>query len=429
MNQKLRDKLKTLPNLPGVYFHKNSQGEVIYVGKASVLKNRVRQYFQTKKDMDAKTLALVSEIVDTDWITTESEIDALFLESEMVKRYKPRYNIMLRDDKSQMYVRINMKDKIPYVSFTRNPSYDGAEYFGPFFNSVTLKRALRFLRRVFPYYMKQETKKTSKLNYQIGLTPGVIEGNTTSAEYKKSLKQLISYIKGNRVAVTKEIEKAMKQSAKKQDFELAAHYRNQLINLLELKKQIVFSSEEFLDINSDQGLIGLRDLLMLPEVPRRIEAYDISHHGGKENTASMVVFTNGMPDKTQYRKFKLRLKGNDDYGGMREIITRRLKHLSDWGKPDLIIIDGGAGQLSAVADLLNNESIPFIGRNKSGKHSKNAGVTIVIPGVTISSSPTYQLTRLPANSHEAKLIARIDEEAHRFAISYHTLLKRKKQLS
>ena len=452
MNQKLNKKLKTLPHSPGVYFHKNIDGEVIYVGKASVLKNRVKQYFQSKKDMDAKTLALIKEIADIDWITTESEIDALFLESEMVKRYKPRYNILLRDDKSLSYVRINMRDEIPFVSFTRNPTKDGAEYFGPFFNSFSIKRALRYLRKIFPYYIKPVSlrgasrsnpekpdrhaspamTKTSKLEYQIGLTPGVVEGNTSSSDYKKSLRQLISYIKGNRVAVVKEIEKAMKTASKNQDFENAAKYRNQLTNLAELQQQIVFGREEFLDISKDEGLVALRDLLLLPEIPRRIEAFDVSHHGGKNNTASMVVFTNGMPNKTQYRKFKLRTGGNNDYAGMCEAVERRMKHLPDWGRPDLVIIDGGAGQLSAVADLLTAENIPFIGRNKSGKHSRNSQVSLVIrrksEGVSHRNS-NYETIKLDTDNHEAKLIIRIDEEAHRFAISYHTLLKRKNQIA
>ena len=425
MNQILTEKLKTLPVSAGVYFHKNARGEVIYVGKASVLKNRVKQYFQSKKDMDAKTLALINEIADVDWITTDSEIDALFLESEMVKRYKPRYNILLRDDKSQTFVRINMRDEIPYISFTRSPIKDGAEYFGPFFNGLSLKRALRFLRKVFPYYTEKESKKSSKLSYQIGLTPGVFEGNMTSIEYKKSLRQLISYIKGNRKSIIQTIEKAMKDASKKQNFELAGMYRNQLMNLNELKRQIVFGSDEFLDISKDEGLVALKELLSLAKIPKRIEAYDVSHHGGKNNTASMVVFTNGLPDKTQYRKFKLRKTGNDDYAQMRETIERRLKHLSDWSKPDLIIIDGGIGQLSAVADLLKLTEISFIGRSKGGNHSRNAGVKIVIPNL----DNKYMEIQLKSDSHEAKLIARLDEEAHRFAINYHTLLKRKNMLA
>ena len=421
MNQQLTNKLKTLPRSSGVYFHKNIDGEVIYVGKAAILRNRVRQYFQSKKDTDAKTLALVREITDVDWITTESELDALFLESEMVKRYKPRYNILLRDDKSSVFVRISMNDKLPYVSLVRQPFSDGAEYFGPFFNSIIVKQALKYLRKVFPYFNKPGGK-SSKLERQIGLAPNIADGKMTVVEYKKSLRQLISYIKGNRVAVTREIEKAMKQAANERNYEAASWYRDQLFNLMALRKQIVFGRDEFLDISSDQALVGLRDMLGLKNIPKRIEGYDVSHHSGTNNVASMVVFTNGISDKTQYRKFKLRFRGSEDYGQMRETIERRMKHLSDWGRPDLIVIDGGAGQLSAAAELLKAEKIPFIGRNKSGDHTRNAIVNIVVP-----HGGSYKAVTLRQQDHVAKLIARLDDEAHRFAVSYHTLLKRTKQ--
>lgn len=417
MTDKLQEKLKNLPKSPGVYFHKNSNREVIYVGKAATLKNRVRQYFQSRKDMDPKTLALVNEIADTDWIETESEIDALFLESEMIKRYKPKWNILLRDDKSQIYVRINIKDEWPYVSYTRQPLGDGAEYIGPFYNGRSVKEALRLLRKIFPYYTAEQRQNTSKLSRQIGLEPSA---DISSTQYKKSLRQLISYIKGNRVKVVAAIEKDMKTVAKKHQFEQAAELRNKLYNLKELRKQGIFSREEFFDASRDEGLRELQKLLNLDNIPRRIEGYDISHHGGKNNTGSMVVISNGVADKSQYRKFRLHSSGNDDYKQMREIIERRLKHLSSWGRPDVIMIDGGKGQLSAVADLLENENIAFFGRVKSGDHTRNSAVNIV--------TANGQQQDLDPNSHLAKLIARLDDEAHRFAINYHTLLKRKNML-
>lgn len=423
MNKRLELKLKTLPLSAGVYFHKSASGEVIYVGKAAVLKNRVRQYFRNSKDLDAKTLALVNEIDDTDWIETESEIDALFLESEMVKRYMPRYNILLRDDKSQTFVRINMQDKIPFISFTRQPIDDGAEYYGPFYNSSAIRSALRLLRKVFPYYTKPILLNNSSLDHQIGLTPGLEIGKTTVEEYKRSLRKLISYVKGNRKSIQVDIEKDMKLAAKDLDFELAAKLRNQLYNLAELQKQIVFSREEFLDISKDKGLKGLQELLRLSKVPRRIEAYDISHISGTNNVASMVVATNGVVDRREYKKFKLRTNGNDDYAHMREVIMRRLGHLNSWGRPDLIIVDGGVGQLGAVADLLVKSKIPFVGRNKSGDHSKNASVTLIIPDGVL-----YRTARLSDGDDVARLVARLDDEAHRFAVSYHTSLRAKGQI-
>lgn len=417
MTDKLKRKLKKLPNKPGVYFHKSADGEVIYVGKAVVLKNRVRQYFQSKSSFDAKTNALVQEIVDVDWIETDSEIDALFLESEMIKRYKPRYNILLRDDKAATYVRVNLNDDVPVVSFTRQPLDDSAEYIGPFYSGKPIKNALRYLRKSFPYFTNT---KGSKLNRQIGLEPDISDG---TSEYKKSLKLLISYLKGNRTKAAKELERDMKEASKKQYYEKAAELRNRLNNLQELKKQAVFSREEFLDANRDQGLKELQKILSLKTIPRRIEGYDVSHHGGKNNTGSMVVFTNGIADKSNYRKFKLKSSGNDDYKQIREIVERRLKHLSSWGRPDVIMLDGGKGQLSAVADLLEEENIAYFGRVKSGDHTRNADVVLVVP-----IGNTIKTIALDNSSHLAKLIARIDDEAHRFAISYHTLLKTKNML-
>lgn len=420
MNEALKAKLKTLPATPGVYFHKNADGEVIYVGKAAVLKNRVRQYFQNT-EKDPKTEALVKEIAMTDWITVDTEMDALFLESEMIKRYKPKWNILLRDDKTVSYVRIDMKSEVPYVSMTRQPLDDRASYIGPFYAKNTVATALRILRKVFPYYDKPYTGKKT-LNTDLGLTPGIEIGKTTAKEYKKDLKSLIRYLEGDREKLTRDIEKEMKKEAAAGNFERAAELRNQYFGLKGLKKKIVFSDKEFLDISSDQALRELQKMLNLENPPRRIEGYDISHEQGTNVVASMVVFVNGVSDRSEYRKFKMRSQKNDDTANMRETLERRLKH-QEWDFPDLIILDGGEGQLNAVKDLLAEHHIPVIGRNKSGDHTRNAAVHLVIP-----ENDGFRSEYLTNNSHLAKLIARIDDEAHRFAITYHRLLKKKNML-
>jgi excinuclease ABC, C subunit domain protein len=417
MNEALSAKLKTLPSSPGVYFHKNADGEIIYVGKAAVLKNRVRQYFQ-HSEKDTKTAALVREIAMTDWIVVDTEMDALFLESEMIKRYLPKWNILLRDDKTVSYVRIDLKSEVPYVTLTRNPEGDDAEYIGPFYAKRTVADALRILRKVFPYYIKPyDGKKT--LDTDLGLTPGIEVGKSTPVAYKKQLKNLIRYLNGERKALLRDLEVQMKASAKAGDYEEAALLRNQLFGLQDLRKKIVFSNKEFMDISSDQALNQLKDLLGLERPPKRIEGYDISHQSGENVVGSMVVFINGVSDRAEYRKFKLHHQKNDDTNNLREIIERRLKH-EKWEYPDLIILDGGEGQLNAVKDLLAEAKIPVIGRNKSGDHTRNAAVVIVVP-----DKGSFEIN---PNSHMAKLIARIDEEAHRFAITYHRLLKRKNML-
>lgn len=458
MNKKLEEKLKTLPRDAGVYFHKSKNGEIIYVGKAAVLKNRVRQYFQHSRPFDPKTEALVAEIHDTDWITVESELDALFLESEMIKRYKPRYNILLRDDKSQTFIRITMNEPVPYVTTTRQPLDDGAQYFGPYYNGFMIKNALRMLRKVFPYYTKPYTAK-QELDYHLGLTPGIENSAGTADQYKKDLKKLITYLKGNRKELVRELEKEMKSYAKASEFEKAAHARDQLNNLKSLQRQILFSDKEFMDLSSDQALTGLQELLGLATIPKRIEGYDISHMQGTNNVASMVVATNGLADKASYRKFKMRIPGNDDFAHMHETMTRRFsgRH-KDWPQPDLLLIDGGKGQLSSALKALEEQgvSISAIGLAKREEeiviHKTRSNVTLseafvqqaaktptskageAIGRATkidessqphiSSDSEDFVTIYLGKDHHITKLLQRIRDESHRFAVSYHTYLKR-----
>ncbi len=444
-------KLKTLPRSSGVYFHKSKTGEIIYVGKAAVLKNRVRQYFQNTRDLDIKTQALVAEIDDTDWIETDSEIDALFLESEMVKRYMPRYNILLRDDKSQLFVRIDMKSEWPHVEFTRNPADDEAEYFGPYYNGYAVRKALRYLRKTFPYFTKAPAGGRPDLDVHLGLSPAP---STTSNEYKKTLRNLIRYLKGERATLIRELERDMKTAASAHDFERAATLRNRLNNLRELQRRIMFGDKEFLSISKDKALADLRDLLNLKTMPARIEGYDISHMSGTNVVASMVTFSN-------------------DFYNMHETLTRRLseKNIKAWGRPDLVVIDGGKGQLDAAIkarDEMGAGDIPFIGLAKreeqivikhpvvlAGPAGKSAPDSLAITLAESGAAPLavtrgdsgvvlvaeklseldgyttitedFTLINLPHASHIVKLLQRIRDESHRFAVSYHTVLKRQKQ--
>jgi excinuclease ABC subunit C len=397
--------------------------------------------------MDIKTKALVAEIDDTDWIETESEIDALFLESEMVKRYMPRFNILLRDDKSQLFVRIDMKNEWPYVTFTRNPADDGADYFGPYYNGFAIKKALRYLRKIFPYYTKPpRSTDRADLDVHIGLSP---RPGMSSEDYKSTLRRLIRYIEGGRKSLTRELEKEMKLAAKLHDFENAASLRNRLRDLRELQNRIMFGDREFLDISKDKALSDLADLLGLEKIPSRIEGYDVSHMSDTNVVASMVVFTNGVSDRANYRKFKTRIEHNNDFYNMNETLTRRLseRNLKAWGKPDLILIDGGKGQLDAALqarDLhlslqglaLQRSQIPFIGLAKREEqivvHHQKSNVTIdrqklkELDGY-LAATDDFMLINLPHSTHIIKLLQRVRDESHRFAVSYHTTLKRNKQ--
>lgn len=453
MNDSLKKKLTLLPKTPGVYFHKDASGEIIYVGKAAVLRNRVRQYFQASRGRDPKTEALVAEIHDTDWMEVESELEALFLEAEMIRRYMPRYNILLRDDKAMSYIRIDYDSDYPTVSTTRRPLDDGARYYGPYFSTMGVRQALKLLRRIFPFaYKKPSGQKRVSLYYHLGLDPGLEEGKTNLQDYRANLRKLIAVIEGKRDRIIKQVEKEMKAASKGQNFELAAKLRNQMTALQNLGKQVIFSDKEFLDISKDHALTELVDLLGLVKYPRRIEGYDISHMQGTNVVASMVVFTNGVSDKGEYRKFKTRVEHNNDFYNMHETITRRLreKNVKAWGRPDLFLIDGGKGQLDAalrardeagqpqlvMVGLAKREEQIVIKKNLEARISNQveAGSNVLLNSEVLhklggytTETDDFILVNLPHSTNLVKLLQRIRDESHRFAVSYHSTLKVKKQ--
>jgi excinuclease ABC subunit C len=448
VNTALETKLQDLPKEPGVYFHKDASGEIIYVGKAAVLRNRVRQYFQASRNRDPKTEALVEEIVDTDWMVVDSELEALFLEAEMIRRYMPRYNILLRDDKSLSYIRIDYDSDFPTVTTTRRPMDDGARYFGPYFSTVSVRQALKLLRRVFPFATKRPMgEKRASLYYHIGLDPGLEEGKTSLEDYRANLRKLMMVIEGKRTAILKEVEKDMKRAAKLQDFEQAAKLRNQLNSLQGLGRQVIFSDKEFMDISKDHALSELVTLLNLEAFPKRIEGYDISHMQGTDVVASMVVFTNGVSDKGEYRKFKTKIEHNNDFYNMHETLTRRLseKNIKAWGKPSLMLIDGGKGQLDAAIRARDEQAaawnpslaqIPFIGLAKREEQIviQNGKSNVELSDEALHAlggfktvSEDFILVNVPHSTNLIKLLQRIRDESHRFAVTYHSVLKVKRQ--
>lgn len=442
MTSKVERKLAELPKAPGVYFHKDKTGGIIYVGKAAVLRNRVRQYFQKSRGRDPKTEALVADIADIDWMVVDSEMEALFLEAEMIRRYMPRYNILLRDDKSMSYIRIDHDSDYPTVSTTRRPLDDGARYFGPYFSTTGVRQALKLLRKIFPYATRRiGGQKRTTLHYHLGLDPGLEEGKTSLEEYRADLRKLMAVIQGKRQTIEKELERDMRRAARVKDFEAAGKLRNQLFALQNLKKQVIFSDKEFLDISKDHALNELINLLSIDTFPYRIEGYDISHMQGSDVVASMVVFTNGVSNKAEYRKFKTRRDHNDDFYNMNETIKRRLsdKNVRLWGKPDLVLIDGGKGQLDAAIKARDEQDysrVPFIGLAKREEQiviSKQRSnvilnmLSIKEMGGFITESDDFILVNLPHNTNLVKLLQRIRDESHRFAVSYHSTLKRNRQ--
>ncbi len=432
--------LKLLPSSPGVYYYKNHKAEIIYIGKAAKLNNRVRQYFQKSRSRDAKTQALVTEITDIDWMVVDSEVEALFLEAEMIRRYMPKYNILLRDDKSMSYIRIDYDSDYPTITTTRRPLDDGAKYFGPYINTGSVKQALKYLRRIFPYATKKMVGQTrASLHYHLGLDPGLEEQKTSLTEYRKNLRNIMAVIEGRLNYVEKTIEKDMKKAAKNEEFELAAKYRNQLNNLKRLSQQVIFSDKEFLDISKDHALDELTNLLQLKNAPARIEGYDVSHMQGTDVVASMVVFTNGVSNKSEYRKFKTKINQNNDFYNMNETIKRRFspKNINSWKLPDFVLIDGGKGQLDSALSARNErgQNMPFIGLAKREEQIiiENNRSNIAIDHNVLRSlkgysedSGRFTVINLPHASNLIKLLQRVRDESHRFAVSYHSTLKTKR---
>lgn len=549
----LTEKIKNLPTSPGVYLFKNKNGKVIYVGKATSLRNRVRSYFQTGKHFDAKTVALVRNISDLEYIVTDTEAEALILEDTLIKRYKPKYNVMLRDDKTYPYIRIT-NEEYPRIFSTRRVVRDGSKYFGPYADVKSMKRIIKLVRTIFrlrscKLKLTDEAIRQGKfkicLDYQIKKCDGPCEGLISREQYLESVKNAISLINGKTLQIEKDLLQKMQQFAEELKFEQAAYYRNQYLLLKEYSEhqKIVttepvdrdvfgFASENeiacVLVFNIREGkLIGKRHFIMqnkigssfsdilqagieklyletefipdeillpfpleedkfileylksqkgkkveisipklgdkrklvnlanenahfqlrehllalmkkdaelpkrvlevqkdlqLSKPPRKIECFDNSHIQGSDYVSSVVVFKDCKPNKSEYRKFKIKtVEQNDDFAAMREAVFRRYRRLLEENKelPDLVIIDGGKGQLNEAVSVLKElgifDNVQVISIAKRLEE-------IFKPGI---QEPIV----LPRSSTTLQLIQQIRDEAHRFAITYHRKLRTKRTIA
>lgn len=421
-NKVVQDKLKKVPKNPGVYIYRDAKNKIIYVGKAVNLKNRVFSYFRNKNH-DPKTEALVSNINDIEWIITESEIEALILESELIKRYKPKYNIDWKDDKNYCYIKITNED-YPRILVIRQIIDDKATYIGPFVDATAVRLALKTLRKVFPYCTCNLPGDKVCLYYHLKLCPGHGAKYISPKEYKKNIDGLVSYIKGDKAKVKRMLKKRMEEAAKNQEFEKAADIRDRLIALSKIKFKNIF--EESDELKADKALNGLRDALGLIGIPARIECYDISNISGKMAVGSMVVFKDGLPDRDDYRRFEIKtVKQIDDFAMHREVQKRRFANLEK-GKdqsfsqiPDLIIIDGGKGQLSSAEEIIR----PLKVQTKVIGLAKRLEEIYYFEGQ--NGQGQFKKVTLPENSETKYLLQRIRDEAHRFAITYHRNLRNK----
>ena len=530
--EQLKERLKNVPLKPGVYMYKDQAGQVIYVGKAKALRQRMRSYFQSEDRLHPKVRAMMGRVDDFDFIVTNSEVEALILENNLIKAYQPRYNIDLRDDKTYPYLKISMAEPYPRVYITREKKDKVSRYFGPYTDVASLKETLRLLTSLFPLRTCKTLRPLNRpcLNRDLKKCLAPCTGQVSKEEYLQMVEQIIAFLEGDSREVLKAKEAEMKEAAHNLEFEKAARLRDQinairkisetqkahlqspwnldLIGIIvgekdslasvfkirsgkimakdtfwlnrptgqdegelmaqflrryytdneDIPKELMVSTlpaeqeliEEWLhsvtghkvsikvpqrgdkrslldmmmenahllfqeryeaESRQQAVLIHLSKVLELPVVPERIECYDISHLGGQETVASMVVFTQGVPDGSAYRRFKIKQDQNDDFASMRETLRRRFMQAQQQNpaflpEPDLVVIDGGLGQVNAVQAVLDE-----------------LGVEIPLISLAEKNEEIYKPHRseplvLPRRDEGLRLLQRLRDEAHRFAVEY-----------
>lgn len=413
---------KFLPQEPGVYLFLDDKDRVLYVGKARNLKNRVSSYFENK-NLGTKTGILVSKIVKIEYTQVGSEVESLLLEASYIKKHNPPFNVKMMDGKAYPLIQITIKDKYPKVLVARRTDDPESLYFGPYPNPGSMKLVLRTARRIFPFQSVINHKKRICLYNHLGLCPcpPVFDSPELKKTYSKNIKNLIRFFEGNARSVVKELEKERDNLSEKEKFEAAQKMQRQIdaINLIlnPVKRPFEYDINPNLlsDIRKkelDELLENLKNNGVGIKSLNRIECFDISNISGKMSTGSMVVFINGEKDTSSYRRFKISplITGPNDFAMMEEVVRRRMKHFDDWGVPNLIIVDGGKGQISSALKVLRkeHERTPVIGLAKKDE-------------IIITSA--FKLIRLPKDSEALKLVMRIRDEAHRFAITYHKKLR------
>ncbi len=429
INDHIRDKLSQLPHKPGVYLMRDRFGTVIYVGKARALRKRVTQYFHPSRrhSWDLKLAALIEAIEDFDVHIVKSEPEALLLEGKLIKEFKPRYNVSFRDDKNFLLIKVNLNDPIPRFALTRVRQQDGAKYYGPFVSSGACRRTITMLRKKFNLRGCRPLKPTERdykhcLYGHLQHCSAPCVGKVTLDDYRRQVAEACDYLEGQTGEWQKELEAQMRKASEARDFEKAARYRDMISDLRETTRK----SRKFTRmpvnlpgaIDSGRDLIALAQAIGLAASPGRIEGFDISNISGTFMVASMVSFLDGKPDRAQYRRFRIKnVVAQDDFACMAETVRRRYSRLQRESRPmpDLILIDGGKGQLGmACRELakLGLEHVPVIGLAKEFEE-------IYRPG---KNAPL----RLDLDSGALKLLQRVRDESHRFANTYNAQLRLKK---
>jgi len=422
-----------LPDAPGVYFYYDINGRLLYIGKATSLKRRVGSYFT--KAHNSRIADLVANIARIDYVQTPTVIEALVLESNQIRTNQPPYNILSRDDKSFLYLCITNEDfpkpvllrgldleRIGIQPFSKTLSPTAKKkflaVFGPYISGRSLRTALELIRKSIPWSVCGELLPRACFDSQIGRCPGVCTGSISKTDYRNIIRQLIQFFEGKKTAIVKQMTREMKRAALTKDFELAASFRNK-INALEHVNDVALITKDD-DWDDDHS----KTYNLKPSSPfinplGRVEAYDIANISGTSNVASMVVFENGQPLKSAYRKFKIKsFDGANDVAAMEEIMRRRLNRITTspatWSKPDIMIIDGGEGQVNRVKSVLSELGfdIPIIGIAKGFDRKQDR---------LVYDETNLELRRVATSAKE--IFQRARDEAHRFAGAYHRVLR------
>jgi excinuclease ABC subunit C len=425
------ERVREFPAAPGVYLMKDCHGRVIYVGKAKNLRNRASHYFTQAALEDRRTCDMVPLIADVDFLPAESEVDALLLEARLVKDIQPRFNVDLKDNKTFPYLQIRTREEFPRVEFTRSPRRRGVKLYGPFTSAKSLRMAMQVLQRIFQYRTCTLDIRSTDARWR-WFRPCILHSirqctapcnfRVTREDYRKQIRALRMVLEGKKAKLLAEMEHAMQEASTALQFERAARLRDDIEALRTLAHRGDVDRDvqpEVFQLEPRKGLIGLRKILGLPQVPRTIEGIDIAHLAGGETVASLVTFIDGLPFKPGYRRYRIRsVEGVDDFASIREVISRRFRPRKSNREerifPDVVLIDGGKGQLNAACDvfrLYKMEPPPLVSLAKREEE-------IYRPG---ESEPI----RLSRHAAALRLLQYIRDEAHRFAQHYHHLLRRK----
>ena len=425
-------KVRNFPQSPGVYLFKDSAGRVIYIGKATNLRSRAGSYFLKAAIEDARTAYWIHEVCDADFIECESEVDALLVESRLIKDIQPRHNKIQKDDKTFPYLVITTREDYPRVEVTRDPPSKNAKLFGPFTSAGALNGAITVLQRIFkfrtcsldiqaddekwkwyrPCLLASIQQCTAPCNLQI-----------SPDEYAKDIKRLKLVLDGQKTKLLRDMKTEMKEASEQLQFEKAARLRDEihLLETLDRRGNLEDHAQpEVFFTDPKKGLAGLKKALGLEETPRTIEGVDIAHLGGTETVASLVQFIDGLPFKPGYRRYKIRtVDGVDDFRSIHEVVARRFKRLTEQGDlfPDLLLIDGGKGQLSAAVAAFRELDI-----------SPPQMLSIAKKEELLYRPGDPEPIKLSKHSYALRLLQYVRDESHRFAQHYHHMLRRKRTL-